>query len=222
MDLNTQNHMAVGTIRSQVYQTLKQQICDGAFLPGQWLQEMELAQQLGASRSPIREALRQLVSDGLLVEIPNKGVFVKAFTQKDIEEIFDVRWMMELYAITHAREELQKRHREEMLELANAMEAAHRQNDLSGYIALDNELHTLFVIVSGNDLLLESYRRINTMIQQFRIYSLIGQQRFDESVFEHREVVHCILTGALQEAAEINHRHLTLAKEKIIEHIGKQ
>ena len=79
----------IKTIRNQVYQILKDDICEGRFAPGQWLQENELAERLCVSRSPIREALRQLASDGLVVEIPNKGVFVKEFTARDIEEIFD-------------------------------------------------------------------------------------------------------------------------------------
>ena len=60
------------------------------------------------------------------------------------------------------------------------------------------------------------------MIQQFRIYSLIGQQRFDASVEEHREIVHCILTGALEEANRANQHHLALAKEKILEYLEKK
>lgn len=210
-----------GTIRNQVYQFLKHEICGGSYQPGQRLQEVDLAQQLKVSRSPVREALRQLVFDGLLTEVPNKGVFVKEFRKKDMEEIFDIRWMMESYAVLHARPELIQAHREALMDTLGAMQACHGRGDLNGYITLDNKLHRLFVVISGNDLLLDSYQRIDTIIQQFRIYSLIGQQRFDESVDEHRGVVHCILTGALEEANQINYRHLTLAKEKIVEHITR-
>ena len=65
------------TIRDQVYQLLKDEICDGRYEPGYWLQEKELAQRLKVSRSPVREALRQLSRDGLVRDIPNKGVFVR-------------------------------------------------------------------------------------------------------------------------------------------------
>ena len=67
----------VSTIRTQVYDIIKQNICDGVYTPGQRLQETELAASLHVSRSPIREALRQLASDGLVEEFPNRGVFVK-------------------------------------------------------------------------------------------------------------------------------------------------
>ena len=96
----------IKTIRNQVYQILKDDICEGRFAPGQWLQENELAERLCVSRSPIREALRQLASDGLVVEIPNKGVFVKEFTARDIEEIFDLRVLLEDYAISKLQHHL--------------------------------------------------------------------------------------------------------------------
>ena len=96
----------IKTIRNQVYQILKDDICEGRFAPGQWLQENELAERLCVSRSPIREALRQLASDGLVVEIPNKGVFVKEFTTRDIEEIFDLRVLLEDYAISKLQHHL--------------------------------------------------------------------------------------------------------------------
>ena len=76
----------VTTMREQVYEILRDEICRGEYPPGTRLQELDLTEHLNVSRSPVREALRQLVSDGLLLEIPNKGVYVKEFTVKDIEE----------------------------------------------------------------------------------------------------------------------------------------
>ena len=108
----------INTIRGQVYELLKQAICDGEFEPGQWLQENELAEKLSVSRSPIREALRQLAADGLVIEVPNKGVFVREFTAKDIEEIFDIRVLMENYAIDKMNEHLTE---EDSTQLKNCM-----------------------------------------------------------------------------------------------------
>ena len=74
----------ISTIREQVYQILRDDICQGVYAPGTRLQEVDLAENLNVSRSPVREALRQLAADGLLLEIPNKGVYVKEFTAKDL------------------------------------------------------------------------------------------------------------------------------------------
>ena len=105
------------TIRDQVYQLLKDEICDGRYEPGYWLQEKELAQRLKVSRSPVREALRQLSRDGLVRDIPNKGVFVREFTIRDIEDVFDLRIMMESFALLHLRRELLREEKERLLEL---------------------------------------------------------------------------------------------------------
>ena len=68
----------IQTISDQVYSILRRKICEGEYAPGSWLQEVDLCDQLGVSRSPVREALRRLVSDGLVINIPNKGTFVKS------------------------------------------------------------------------------------------------------------------------------------------------
>ena len=90
----------ITTIKQQVYEILRDDICSGVYAPGQQIQETELSKKLEISRSPIREALRQLVSEGLAVEYPNRGVFVKTYTPKDIEEqrkgsTIDCRWLQQ-------------------------------------------------------------------------------------------------------------------------------
>ena len=120
----------IKTIRNQVYQILKDDICEGRFAPGQWLQENELAERLCVSRSPIREALRQLASDGLVVEIPNKGVFVKEFTARDIEEIFDLRVLLEDYAISKLQHHLTTADMQQLIDCLNEMERLHARDFL--------------------------------------------------------------------------------------------
>ena len=98
----------VKTISRQVYQILKEEITSGVYKPNDWLQEKELADRLQVSRSPIREALRQLAADGLAVEIPNKGMFVRSFSLKEIMEIYEIRRMMESSALRSLKGKLTK------------------------------------------------------------------------------------------------------------------
>ncbi len=216
----TQRPIAL-TIRDQVYQILKEDICNGVYAPGQRLQEVELTQRLNVSRSPVREALRLLAGDGLVQEIPNKGVFVKEFAPKDIEDVCDVRIMMETFAILRAENTMNEESRTLLTELIQAMDAAYERNDLQEYIILDGELHDEFVNLSGNGVLIESYQRVHNIIQQFRIYSLMDQQRFDESCDEHRDIVQALLGGDWDRAAAVNRKHLELAKMKILEYIAQ-
>ena len=208
----------IKTIRNQVYQILKDDICEGRFAPGQWLQENELAERLCVSRSPIREALRQLASDGLVVEIPNKGVFVKEFTVKDIEEIYDLRTLLESYAIKNSVKTLTSINIQELMDILQKLVKCYEDNDLAHYIEIDSHLHQYIITLGGNSLVVDIYRRVYSQSQQFRIYSLTTQRRFDDSVTEHRGIVENLIAGNWKEADRINRIHLSLAREEIIEH----
>ena len=212
----------INTIRGQVYELLKQEICDGHYQPGQWLQEKELAEQFSVSRSPVREALKQLAADGLVIEVPNKGVFIREFTPKDIEEIFDLRVMMESYAIDKIVDLLTEDAKAQLSACLDQLQTAFKQNQLTQYIQADTALHDLIIRLSGNSFLAIAYERVHIMIQQFRTYSLQNQGRFDESVEEHQNIVHHILAGEPEQAKKINSRHLQLAKEQIIIYLTGQ
>lgn len=210
---------AISTMRSQVYQIIKESICNGDYTPRQWLQEKELAEQLSVSRSPVREALRQLAVDGLVVEMPNKGVFVKEFTTKEIEEVFDMRVLLENYAIEHIIIPLAENDKKLLQSCIQNLEVAHKNGDLRLYITLDTELHEMLIKLCGNSVLDEMYEKVYSMIQQFRIYSLFSKVRFNESLDEHRNIVKFILEGDAHKAQGINKLHLQLARDKILEYL---
>lgn len=206
------------TIKHQIYQIIKKEICNGNYAAGQWLQEKELAEQLNVSRSPVREALKQLVDEGLAIEYPNKGVFVKEFTVKDIEEIYDVRILLESYAIKNSVKTLTSKNIQELMETLQLLVKYYEKNDLTHYIEVDTQLHQYIINLGGNSLIVDTYRRIYSQSQQFRIYSLTTQRRFDDSVTEHRSIVENICSGNWKEADRVNKIHLALAREEIIQH----
>ena len=86
-------------LREQVYTRLRNSILEGEYHGNQQLRESELTERYGVSRSPVREALKQLVGDGLAYNIPNRGVFVRQITEADVESIFDIRILVERYAL---------------------------------------------------------------------------------------------------------------------------
>lgn len=205
-------------MKHQIYQILKKEICDGNFPPGQWLQEKELAEKLNVSRSPVREALKQLVDEGLAIEYPNKGVFVKEFTVKDIEEIYEVRILLESYAIKNSVKTITTSNIRELMEILHKLTKEYEKSDLASYIETDTQLHQYIITLGGNSIVSDIYKRIYSQSQQFRIYSLTTKRRFDDSVIEHKQVVENICSGNWKEADRVNKIHLTLAREEIIEH----
>ena len=206
----------ITTIREQVYRILRDDICQGVYAPGTRLQEVELAENLNVSRSPVREALRQLAADGLLLEIPNKGVYIKEFTVKDIEEIYDLRVMLESYGILHSDGHITSMRRERLLGLLTEMENYLEKGDLRSYTSVDERLHNHIVHLGDNSLINDTYDRVRSMNQQFRILSLMDKQRFRESLDEHREIVHALVTGDLKHADDVNRHHLELARIAIL------
>ena len=207
------------TMKHQIYKIIKDEICNGHYPPGYWLQEKELAAKMDVSRSPVREALKQLVDEGLAIDYPNKGVFVKEFTSKDIEEIYDVRIMLESYAIKNSVKLITSNDIKVLRELIDNLSECYDKNDLNQYIEYDTELHQYIIKMSGNSLVMDIYKRIYSQTQQFRIYSLTTQKRFDNSIIEHKTMVENIFAGKWEEADEINRRQLALAREEIIDHI---
>ena len=206
------------TMKHQIYQILKKEICDGNFPPGHWLQEKELAAQLNVSRSPVREALKQLVDEGLAIEYPNKGVFVKEFTVKDIEEIYEVRILLESYAIKNSVKTITSSNIKDLMGLLQDLIKHYENNDLARYIETDTLLHQYIITLGGNSIVSDIYKRIYSQSQQFRIYSLTTQTRFDDSATEHKNIVENLFSGNWKEADRINRIHLSLAREEIIQH----
>ena len=220
--MSTTKKVKVNTISQQVYSILKKEIVSGTYVPGERLQEVELSKKLEVSRSPIREALRQLSADGLVVEIPNKGSFVREFTEEEIREIFEVREMLESYAIRHLNKQWSKEELEEFKQYREDFHCLHQEGNLDAYIVVDSRFHRFLVSCTGNSILLDLYQKVRNMNMLFRIMSLSTKTRFDDSLKEHISIIDNLLKGNCSEAELINRVHLAYARDTAIEHIQKQ
>lgn len=208
------------TIKDQVYAILKAEICGGEHVDGQRLQENDLATRLNVSRSPVREALRQLASDGLVLEIPNKGVFVRELTPKDIDDIFEMRLLLETYAINRSPDFMTPAALEKLTFYHGELARLHAAGELSLYRDIDSKLHSLLIQLSGNDVAIAVYDKISSLAQKFRGISLLGKQRFDDSVEEHQSIIAGLLKSDTAGAAATNKRHLQFAKQEIVNHLA--
>lgn len=212
--------MSLNTISGQVYEILKNDICSGVYPPGYWLQEKELAKQLSISRSPVREALRRLATEQLVRDIPNKGTFVREFSPRDIEEIFELRVLLENNAIEHISQETMGEIQVVKLRgIVKALKESYADSNLSGYIEYDKQLHNSIIHMAGNRTIETIYNQTTLMISRFRSYSLTDAKRFGDSVSEHEQIVNYLIEGNKQGAKEINYEHLKLARDQILEYI---
>ena len=124
--------------------------------------------------------------------------------------------MLESYGILHSDGHITSMRRERLLGLLTEMENYLEKGDLRSYTSVDERLHNHIVHLGDNSLINDTYDRVRSMNQQFRILSLMDEQRFRESMEEHREIVHALVTGDLAKADEVNHHHLELARQAIL------
>lgn len=206
----------ITTIKQQIYKIIKDDICNGVYKPGQQINEVELANRLSISRSPIRESLRQLVSDGLAIEKPNRGVFVKKFSFEEMNDIYEYRVIIESFAIEQCTKKLNDKLKNVLMGFSERLERLYEERNLTDYINEDTIFHQTLVDLCGNEIVIDAYERVRLMNSQFRIYSLMDDLRFKESVEEHQGVIKAILDGDYQKAVEYNKIHLNKAKDTII------
>jgi DNA-binding GntR family transcriptional regulator len=177
------------TLREQILETIRDAIIKGALKPGEKVAEPELAERFGISRTPIREAFRQLESEGYLTVIPRKGAVVAAFSQKDIEEFYAIKSILEGYAARKACENLTSKEIEKLeafnAKLLNLAEGS----DIKHFFKVHNDFHDLFIRAAQNDKLSEMISGLVSKFQRLRLASLSLPGRMKISVEEHEKII---------------------------------
>jgi DNA-binding GntR family transcriptional regulator len=178
-----------------VHQRIAAAIGDGEFLPGTPLVESALAERFGVSRIPIREALRELESDGLIVHYPHRGHFVATISATDIDEIFYLRENLELAAVRLAYERMSSQDLDELEGMLDKLSpgVSSRQD----FLDADQEVHDFIARHSGNARLRRTLQQLNDQIQFTRRSATLLSGRFEKSLAEHKEIVMALRLGDL-------------------------
>jgi DNA-binding GntR family transcriptional regulator len=151
----------------QVTHALRQAILTGRYRPGDHVTEAEIAQQLGVSHGPVREALRELESEDLLVIEPHRGAFVKSFTADDIREVYQFRSAIETAAVTLAIDHITEADLDHLERLIERMRQASGEGDLETLIELDLEFHRVLCARCGNQRMYSAWLRLASPIRLF-------------------------------------------------------
>lgn len=195
-----------------VYESLKKRIIEGHLPPGLPIIEADLAGELGVSKTPIREALRQLESDGFVDNIPGRGSMVSYITSQDIRDIFEIREIIECGAARRAAL-LPAPDKEELKGKRKELEQAH---DHGGGSSEDIYLSVFRVL--GNRCLLEMYLGVLDRIKWIRNHfgRSFTQRRFNEIVAEHMEILDAIIAGDAERSEQLVEKHLHKAGSYIM------
>lgn len=205
----------------QAYRALKAAILSGELRPGERLTDQGLAERLGISRTPVREAVRQLVREGLLVGTPNRGVTVFRPSAVDVAEIYAIRASLEGLAATLAAlnprraEALRKMERS----LLRAQEAA-SAGDAAEIARCNTEFHESILEASESPTLVELVEPIRNKAIICRLSSLRYQTNVEVSLREHAQIIRCLEAGHSEEAGRLVRRHITEAGRRFLEQVG--
>lgn len=203
--------LAVGTtfksLTAQVHHELRERIIEGLYAPGTRLPERELSDDLQVSRIPIREALPRLEAEGYIVTLPRRGAIVRQLTLRDIEELFDLRITLEVFAARQAALRAQTTPPGPTLRalVARALEFTeqHSEHEIS---SVNSAIHEEVVRLAGNDLLTSVMQTV--MGRSRWLFRLTTQRDQTEQYREHTELADAIYAGDVELAAAIAYSHI--------------
>lgn len=209
-------------LRDVVYQTLREAILKEDLKPGERLMEVELANQLGVSRTPVREALRMLQLDGLVIMEPRKGAHVASITSKEMQDVLEVRTSLEVLAAQLACERMKE---EELAELRFALEKF--ENALAGkdpvvIAEADMDFHDVIVKSTNNEKLLQILNNLRQQMYRYRLEYLKDFSNHARLLEEHRMLVDAIERRDKEEAGEISAEHIYNQEVSILRSIAEK
>ena len=199
------------TLSEQAYNQIKDAICQGSVAPGDILSENQIAQQLGMSRTPVREALRALASEGF-VEIRNGiGAYVKPLSSKDMEALYEVRCLLEMQAIKTSIYRISNDEIDDLTRRFQAIYDACEQGDSPAqgeFSELDWELHSLLVDRCTNNYIKEIVAGNNSNLRRYQSLSVNVLGDVHESARQHLEILRVLRSRDLDKLEEVLHAHL--------------
>ncbi len=195
-------------LRDVVFQTLRKAILRGELKPGERLMEIKLANRLGVSRTPIREAIRMLELEGLVVNIPRRGAQVAKITEKDLKDVLEVREGLEEMAIKLACIRISKEQLDALYEASRNFEKEIHTPDLTRIAELDEKFHALIYQASGNDRLVQLINNLREQMYRYRVEYLKDAENRDTLIREHDELWKSLKERNTRDAIRCMQRHI--------------
>lgn len=194
---------------------LRDMIIEGALEPGTRLHEGQLGEQLGVSRTPLREAIKYLASEGLVELIPSRGATVRRFDRKDVHDMLIVIRELEHLAGRLACEAGTDAGIAAVRRAHDAMMERYRAGDRLAYYKLNQEIHTRIVELSGNSALTHVHAGLQMRLKRVRFIAHEGAEKWAAAVAEHEEMIVALEKRDGPALAEILTRHLSRAWERV-------
>lgn len=208
-------------LREIVFETIRNAIINGELKPGQRLMEVQLAEQLGVSRTPVRESIRKLELEGLVKMIPRKGAYVTPMSIEDLRDMMEIRRALEnlsaeLAAKNATDEDIQKLH-----ESNEGFEASALNNDEQGIISYDIAFHETIYRATGNERLCNMINSLREQMQRVRVEYVHRISDKRPLIGQHKMIIEYIEQHDPEKAAEAASKHIREAESDMIEELSE-
>lgn len=203
-------------LRQIVYEKIKEAIVEGIIKPGEKLSEVELAGKMAVSRTPVREAIRQLAKTGLVTLTPRKGAFVTVPTLEDASALFELRANLEMFAVSLIALSPPK---EELLHFKKIFEGIDNESNPHEYLVEDRKFHFFLYKKSGNKFLSNVLFDILDMINLYRPYSLAEKNYLHALASGHVSIIDAILEHNVEKAKKEMKSHIDLTRSGVEEYL---
>ena len=213
-NINTNEYLP---LRDVVFNTLRDAILTGKLVPGERLMENQLAEKLGVSRTPVREALRMLELENLVELVPRKGAQVLDMSEKDITNILEVRSALEGLATSLACKKMTKEDLQQLKSMEVDFEKAVADNDVEHFVDIDEDFHDLIFAVTENDKLISIFRNLRIQLYRYRMAQAKNNETsMSTIVAHHRSIIRAIENHDAEEGASIAQGHIKYQTESIL------
>ncbi len=208
-------------LREIVFTTMREAIINGDFKPGQRLMEVQLAEQMGVSRTPVREAIRKLELEGLVVMVPRKGAYVAGLSSEDVKEVLEIRAVLEGLAASLAAKNASAADIEQLQEIVEKFKVAAEEKDVVKLINFDSDFHDVMYRASKNKKLIQLISALREQVQRFRVAYFTKIRSTQTLIEEHKDLVSSIVNNEPDRARAIAEKHISTT-EKLITSIEEK
>jgi DNA-binding GntR family transcriptional regulator len=203
-------------LRDVVFNTLRQAILRGEMEPGERLMEIQLAQKLGVSRTPIREAIRKLELEGLVIMIPRKGAEVAHITEKDMKDVLEVRATLEELAVSLACKNVSEEKIAELKAANKAFEASIVSKDVVNIVDADVNFHDIIYSMTNNARLIQIINNLREQMYRYRLEYVKDARIHSVLINEHNDIIKQLEERNVEHAKEVVHQHINNQEKGII------
>ena len=206
-------------LRDVVFNTLRQAILRGELKPGERLMEIQLANRLGVSRTPIREAIRKLELEGLVLMIPRKGAEVAEITEKSLRDVLEVRRALEELAVELVCVKITDEQIQDLKGAAEDFKASLKEGDITRIAEADVKFHDVIYMATDNQKLIQLLNNLREQMYRYRVEYLKRSDFHQQLIDEHEEIIETIENGQKERAVQVVCQHVDNQVEAVMDTI---